>query len=240
MKVSQNRIGHKMKQHCSSKSSLKTPSHHHRHHQQRYNTSNAISTSSPSANQISYISREVLADRILNAHLPTIIIDARDDDVIGGMIQGALFCPESSFTHRKMASLLKKAKEKRREHNSGITEHKTWVVFHCMETIERSVRCAKRFYDLVRDSGDSDIISVKLLTGGADGWIRSYWSDKRLVEGYDDKYWGFEEQQQIHDQDQKQLDLQQQQNQVQPRLLPAQLQLPYMNINFPKRKTCSI
>merc|ERR1712165_501984 len=91
-------------------------------------------------------------------------------------------------------SLLERAKEKRKEYNSGITtDHKTWVVFYCMETVKRSVRCARRFYDLVSESGDKNAIAVKLLAGGADGWIRSYWDDKRLVEGYDDQYWGFEE-----------------------------------------------
>merc|ERR1712165_434103 len=91
-------------------------------------------------------------------------------------------------------SLLERAKEKRKEYNSGITtDHKTWVVFYCMETVKRSVRCARRFYDLVSESGDKNAIAVKLLAGGADGWIRSYWNDKRLVEGYDDQYWGFEE-----------------------------------------------
>jgi 3-mercaptopyruvate sulfurtransferase SseA len=197
-KMSHGKIVHKMK-HCSLKS-------HHQRYQQNYSS------------HISYISKEVLSDRILNAHLPTIIIDTRDDDVVGGMIQGALFCPESSFTRKTMLSLLEKAKEKRLERNSGITEHKTWVVFHCMETVMRSVRCAKRFNNLVREAGDSDIISVKLLTGGADGWIRSFWNNKRLVEGFDDKYWGFEE-------DQKQLDSAQIKDNTQPRLENDQKQI---------------
>ncbi len=142
--------------------------------------------------QSSYISKEVLSDRILNAHLPTIIVDVRDD-AIGGMVQGALFCPERTFSRRKMMCLLDKVKEKRHEHNSGITDHKAWVVFYSQETQTRSVKCAQNFYALVSELGQQKFISVKLLTGGADGWIRSHRNDKRLVEGYDDQYWGFDE-----------------------------------------------
>lgn len=180
----------KIKHHSFLSKYLKKSSKCHRH------SNGLVHQRRPRSNsfQSSYISKEVLADRILNANLPTIIIDARDDDVIGGMVHGALFCPESNFNKTYMTSLLEKAKEKRREYNSGITTtHKTWVVFHCMETLKRSVRCARKFHNLVMDSGDNNAIAVKLLTGGADSWIRSYRNDKRLVEGYDDQYWGFEE-----------------------------------------------
>ena len=166
----------------------------HRHHHRRPRSgSHSYQQHQRHSNQICYIPKEVLADRILN-NLPTIIIDARDDDVVGGMIQGAIYCPESTFTPKKMLCLLKKAKERRLAyHSSGLMDHKVWVIFHCMETIKRSVRCAKRFYNLVQETGNGDVVSVRLLSGGADGWIRSYWKDHRLVEGYDDKYWGYEE-----------------------------------------------
>ena len=186
-----------------SKYFYKKSSKYHQHSDRHVHQQHARSKPS----QISYISKEILADRILNAHLPTIIIDVRDDDVIGGMVQGALFCPENNFTEIYMTSLLEKAKEKQQEYYSGITtNHKTWVVFHCMETLKRSVRCAKKFHSMLLDSGESNKIAVKLLTGGADSWIRSYWNDKRLVEGYDDQYWGFEE-----DQIQKKMQEQEQQ-----------------------------
>jgi len=167
----------------------------HKHHQQQLHPD--------SSSHLCYISKEVLVDRTLNAHLPTIIIDARDDDVVGGIINGAIFCPEKHFTYDKMLSLLAKAKKLRQAHNSGIIEHKAWVVFYCMESNKRSVRCARRFYNLVREAGDLDIISVKLLQGGADGFVRSYWNDQRLVEGYDDKYWGFAPEKRPHQQTDK-------------------------------------
>lgn len=183
------------KSHCvkSVLSSFPMNSSSQNHHRRPRSGSHSYQQHQRHTNQICYVPKDVLADRILN-NLPTIIIDARDDDVVGGMIQGAIYCPESTFTPKKMLCLLKKAKERRLAyHSSGLIDHKVWVVFHCMETIKRSVRCAKRFYNLVQETGNSDVVSVRLLSGGADGWIRSYWKDHRLVEGYDDKYWGYEE-----------------------------------------------
>jgi hypothetical protein len=57
---------------------------HYRHHYRR-------------ESEIGLIPNEDLAARLIEGYLPTIVIDARDDEVAGGQIRGTLFCPERGF-----------------------------------------------------------------------------------------------------------------------------------------------
>ena len=55
--------------------------------------------------------------------------------------------------------------------------------------MKNSTHCARRFQRVVRELGETDEICVKVLKGGIDGWMRSYWNDSRLVEGFDRMCW---------------------------------------------------
>jgi len=137
-----------------------------------------------------YISRKSLAFRlILNNHLPTIVVDIRDNDSLGGMIQGALHCPEYFFRKTEIKLLIERAKLKRRECNTGISYRKCFVVFYSTDDLKQSTKCALRLRKMVQKLNQTSEITVKILRGNADAWISSYLHDHRLVEGFDKKHW---------------------------------------------------
>jgi hypothetical protein len=70
-----------------------------------------------------------------------------------------------------------------------------WVVFHCMESIRRGPRCARRLFQALNMAGNgvdaAAPITIKVLQGGADQWMRNFYSDPRLVEAYNNDIWGY-------------------------------------------------
>lgn len=134
-----------------------------------------------------YISQATLEKWLAVDSRKLLIVDVRDDeDFIGGRIRGAVHCSDKSLSEPTNLSAL--ASDALSLGSDGM------VVFHCMESLRRGPRCAKRMTLLFDLMGDIHLPSIKVLEGGADKWIRKYW-DTPLVEGYDDDYWGFREDQ---------------------------------------------
>lgn len=118
-----------------------------------------------------------------------LVFDVRDQDAIGGHIAGAHHFPDSTFPDRlgEAVALVKDRAPR-------------LVVFHCMESIRRGPRCAYRMRARLQDlraAGDPSAASVpdativRVLRGGADGWIRKYWRTW-LVDDFDNDYWGWD------------------------------------------------
>jgi len=151
---------------------------HHNHYRHHYRES-----------EIGLIPNEDLAARLIEGYLPTIVIDTRDDEVAGGQIRGALFCPERGFGSEEIKCLIQKAIEQRRLCNTGISNHKCYVVFYCRDSVKKSLSCANRFHHAVREMGGSNGICTKVLRGGAESWFRAHGKDHRLVQDFDDSVW---------------------------------------------------
>lgn len=137
---------------------------------------------------VGFISNEDLAARLIEGYLPTIVIDTRDDDVTCGQIRGALLCPEHCFGPKQVQRLIQKVNETRRQCNTGISNHKCCVVFYCRDSIKKSLRCAHKFHQALRDLGHIHGITVKVLRGGAESWFKRYEKDHRLVQDFDDTF----------------------------------------------------
>ena len=136
-----------------------------------------------------YIAVEEVESRLLhsNSGLKTIILDVRDDDAAGGHIAGAHHFPDSTFVERT-DELLELLRSRRPE----------LVVLHCMESVRRGPRCAKRLREVLEEARNcpagADLpapSAIRVLRGGADRWLRRHWKGL-LVEGWDDAYWGWE------------------------------------------------
>lgn len=114
-----------------------------------------------------------------------LVLDVRDDDAAGGHIAGALHFPDSTFTERldEVLDLLR-------------ARRPALVVLHCMESVRRGPRCARRLRDalegLPHDTALPDAAAVRVLRGGADRWLRQHWRGP-LVAGFDNAYWGWED-----------------------------------------------
>merc|ERR1712032_1391857 len=61
------------------------------------------------------------------------------------------------------------------------------------ESARRGPRCARRLsvYMGAAAGASSSTVSIRVLQGGADQWIRRFFNDPSRVEGFDDDYWGF-------------------------------------------------
>lgn len=113
-------------------------------------------------------------------------MDCRDDDVKGGNIVGSLHLPDSEFSLESVETILSEIEKRKLSRDVA-------VVFHCMESARRGPRCARRFHEMLKIWNNHDWnITVRVLTGGFDQWIRTYY-DTKWIENYDDEYWGFEE-----------------------------------------------
>jgi rhodanese-related sulfurtransferase len=101
-----------------------------------------------------------------------VVIDTRDDDVAGGMIHGALHCPDGEFGAQTILGLLDRTSSHDpaasasasasapthsvpsptptpNQSTSSITistPPKTTFVFHCMESARRAPRCARKMW----------------------------------------------------------------------------------------------
>jgi rhodanese-related sulfurtransferase len=121
-----------------------------------------------------YISRQDLLKLISGGKPGVLVVDVRDGDAIGGHIVGAVHFPDSTFTSRlrELSHLLEE-------------RHIHLVVFHCMESVRRGPRCAKRLYTYLKES-NSQQVPIRVLQGGADRWIREY---PAHTEDLDHEYW---------------------------------------------------
>jgi 3-mercaptopyruvate sulfurtransferase SseA len=135
-------------------------------------------------NEIAPIPSHDLASRLTEGYLPTIVVDTRSDAINNGQIRGALICPEHSFGQEQIRCLMRKAKEKRRLHNTGISNHKCFVVFYSQGSMRSGLRCAHRFHQAVREQGQCSGINVLILRGGSDAWFQSFANNRRLVQDF--------------------------------------------------------
>eukprot|EP00971_Amphidinium_carterae_P021765 429380-Amphidinium_carterae.1 len=117
-----------------------------------------------------YISQDELLALMDDPLRTVIVVDTRDDDVKGGMIRGALHAADSTFDDVGLRSLLARVDCALRE--------PVHIVFHCMESARRGPRCARRLSTyLGATTNDTSRISVCILEGGADQWIRRFHGD---------------------------------------------------------------
>jgi hypothetical protein len=105
---------------------------------------------------------------------------------------GSIHLPDGGDWSVQMPRLLSVIADARRASRSPVT-----VIFHCMESIRRGPRCARRLFvhlqssaeDVVEDS--SAPVAIQVLHGGADQWMRNFYSDSRLVHDYNNDIWGY-------------------------------------------------
>ncbi len=110
-----------------------------------------------------------------------------------GHIVGSIHMPDGGDWSVQMPQLLSAI-----EHARGASDAPFTVLFHCMESLRRGPRCARRlFQELSQKSARSDRedpaarVEIKVLQGGADQWMRKFYSDSRLVEAYNNDIWGY-------------------------------------------------
>eukprot|EP00320_Phaeocystis_rex_P007222 CAMPEP_0119061100 /NCGR_PEP_ID=MMETSP1178-20130426/4942_1 /TAXON_ID=33656 /ORGANISM="unid sp, Strain CCMP2000" /LENGTH=255 /DNA_ID=CAMNT_0007042273 /DNA_START=35 /DNA_END=802 /DNA_ORIENTATION=- len=135
-----------------------------------------------------YCTREQLRSWLASS-APLVIVDSRDEDVVGGMIRSAIHLPDGAFGAASVKAILAASRERSARSASS---QPVRVVFHCMESVRRGPRCAKRLacaLDALPEA--SPAITLHVLEGGFDQWVRRHWNDPQLVEGYDDDYYGF-------------------------------------------------
>jgi hypothetical protein len=144
---------------------------HHRHHYRE--------------SDIGLIANKDLASRLIEGYLPTIVIDTGNDEESNGQIRDALFCPERSFGEEQIKCLIQKANERRRLCNTGISNHKCYVVFYYRDSVKKGLRCAHRFHQAVHDLGENHGICTTVLRGGAGSWFKMHGNDHRLVQDFD-------------------------------------------------------
>ncbi len=175
-----------------------------------------------------YMKQEELVELIQRRDNRVIVVDCRDDDMIGGKIKGSLNIPDSDWYKRSdalikrivnmakycyQASLKSSASTIASDAsgdggigsfaasssseagvnigNRGDICAEVTVVLHCMESIRRGPRCARRlFLQLENLEEKLDlIVNLRVLEGGADRWVRKYFNNSDLVEEYDENYW---------------------------------------------------
>lgn len=128
---------------------------------------------------VPYIYQEELCQEIKKSR--PLIIDCRDDDVIGGNIKGSINISERYFRYN-----LHNIYDYVEKNEPSI------LVLHCMESIKRGPRCAfllNQFFNILNLNNPPKIY---ILFGGAYQWIKKYYKDPELVENFDDEYWFFE------------------------------------------------
>ena len=145
-----------------------------------------------------YVRREELVER-LRSNAPTVVVDVRDDDAVGGHIRVALHLADEEFDGASVRAIFDRAREvaSKQSSSEADADATVQVVLHCMESVQRGPRCARRLVvslEAMRASmAELPRMSVHVLEGGFDQWCRRHWQDESLVEQYDDEIWGYEE-----------------------------------------------
>jgi rhodanese-related sulfurtransferase len=110
--------------------------------------------------------------------------------VLQGHIAGSIHLPDGGDWTLQMPHLLSVIESARSSSGCTVT-----VVFHCMESVRRGPRCARRLFQELKKSEDSEDpakrVSIKVLQGGADQWVRNFHKDSQLVEHYNNDIWGY-------------------------------------------------
>ena len=121
-----------------------------------------------------------------------LIVDVRDDDHQGGNVWGSIHCPDSDFVSH-MPRLLTTINELQQH---GGDDEKIIVIFHCMESIMRGPRCARRLHMFFEQHGQEPVVFrrkspvvIRVLMGGADRWIRRFHGETTMVENFNDDFW---------------------------------------------------
>ncbi|KXJ88314.1 Rhodanese-like domain-containing protein [Microdochium bolleyi] len=113
------------------------------------------------------------------------IVDVRDDDYIGGHIQGSIHAPSRALD-TWMPTLLRRLADKE------------VVVFHCMLSQQRGPSAALRYVrekDAAAARSGSGATAqglkqrVVVLDRGFQGWLEQYGEDAALTEGYRKDLW---------------------------------------------------
>jgi len=140
--------------------------------------------------QGTYLTQNKLCEALSCETQSVLVVDVRDEDAIGGCVRGAIQLPDATLaTAEGLVHLAHKALELGDE---GM------IVFHCMESLRRGPRCAKRLTQYLgaiqsRFNIELNKPQIKVLAGGADQWMRNFWQQQEFVENFDDDYWGFTE-----------------------------------------------
>ena len=124
------------------------------------------------------------------------VIDARDDDRVGGNVTGSIHVPDKIRPSEREIILWKVliGATEYLTNNPSVSEYN--IVTHCMESLRRGPRVAMLMKKMLKDTGDVGMnqrIRIRVLFGGADTWIRKHYRNSKLVENFDDEYWWFEQ-----------------------------------------------
>jgi len=118
------------------------------------------------------ISSTQLAKIIQIPKAPLIVIDVRDEDIIGGHIPGSINIPSKIF-HSKAVELAK------------IYSAKEFIVFHCMQSKNRDPICAQILKTLLPKQEN-----ILVLDGGFEGWVvRFHKTAPHLIADFNYGYW---------------------------------------------------
>lgn len=169
-----------------------------------------------------YLRRDALIHR-LDDGSPTVVVDVRDDDAIGGRIRGAMHLADEEFNADSILAIIERVRELAAAPTTDEMADDGYVpavsvVIHCMESARRGPRCARRValaLEALREhrrhmheergrregGGSAEAandrrlpgIEVRVLEGGFDQWCRRFWADASRVEQYDDEIWGYAE-----------------------------------------------
>ena len=117
-------------------------------------------------------------------------MDVRDDDRMGGHPVTSVHFPASEFDADSVISskLMPKLQQGISKKSPSVV-----VVLFCMESARRGPRCARRLVEKLQEQViRTSSVSVHVMKGGADQWIRRFITeDPELVEGFDNDYWGW-------------------------------------------------
>jgi len=160
--------------------------------------------------QCMYVPQEYVVEQLRDTSnsLSLVVVDTRDDDVAGGMITGAMHAADGEFEDIGLLALLARIR--------AMDANCVTVVLHCMESVRRGPRCALRLATYLRavrerapahqgnptgdppgdppgavQEMDAITVELKVLEGGADQWIRRFFTDNSMVSNFDDDFWGF-------------------------------------------------
>ena len=138
-----------------------------------------------------YLSRLYVLECFLGQHpeKTIIVVDNRDKcDNHGGKVVNSIQLPDENWIEEGYSEILFR---RLLEHHQQHPKLPIFLIFHCMESVRRGPRCAKRFEEFMATREVEFDYSIHVLEGGGDQWIRNYYTNPLLVENYDDEVWGF-------------------------------------------------
>ncbi|KAK5163907.1 Cdc25 phosphatase Ibp1 [Saxophila tyrrhenica] len=138
---------------------------------------------------LSWITREDLAESVRSGKPGVTVIDVRDSDYIGGHIKGCMNVPTNTHDYR-MPELIRTLRDQDK------------IVFHCSLSQQRGPGSALRYLrerDRMAEKGEiqqrrdgKDVKSaqeVVVLDGGFSKWQQKFGEDQEVTEGYAKDLW---------------------------------------------------